>query len=267
MGDGAGFTFESGEAYVMPGHFGPRTAEDDGRYDEVTSSVIVCTTDGDRAAALLPPGFELTDPPTMIVVHAENRGVHFMAGRGYNLVLVNLACRFRGEQDTIEGSYALAMWEDEFMPVVLGREFIGAPKFVADVPVASIGEGRRRFTVSEFGTKLMDGEISELVPLGDEETAQIEQQFNERSWMGWRLLPTPDARGVEVSYPTLIDVDRTLDAAWLGEGAVSFHAVTRDQAPVSHLVATTLAQLPVIETQAAIVTHGTLYQGHARRLA
>ncbi len=266
MSETGGFRFGPGELYLMPAHFGPRTAEDDGRFDEVTATIVMFETDPERAAELLPPGFELTDPATVIVFHQENRGVHFMAGRGYNLVGINLAARFVGEQDDCTGSYALVMWESEFIPVVLGREFLGVPKLVADVPDIQTWNERRLFSVSEYGSKLLHGEVSGLAQLDDQGVASVKQRLDDSQWMGWRYLPAAAGPDSEVSYPTAIEVSRELDAAWLGAGHVEFHPATREQAPASHLVMSALASLPILNDPMAIITHGSIEQGHARRL-
>ncbi len=266
MKDEGGFQFEPGELYLMPAHFGPRTTEDDGRFDEVTATIVMFETDPERAARLLPPGFEVTDPATVIVLHQENRGVHFMAGRGYNLVGVNLAARFVGEEDDCTGSFALVMWESEFIPVVLGREFLGVPKLVAEVSDIRSWNERRLFTVSEYGTKLLDVEVSGLAALDGQGVAAVKQRLDGSQWMGWRYLPAPGGPDAEVSYPTAIEVGRELDAAWFGAGNVEFHPATREQAPASHLVASALASLPILNDPVAIVTHGSIDQGNARRL-
>jgi acetoacetate decarboxylase len=261
------FQVETGELYLMPAHFGHRTAEDDGRVDEVTTTIVTFETDPNAAAALLPAEFELTDPATVIVVHAENRGVHYMAGRGYNLVGVNLGARFRGANDEYTGSYSLIMWESDGLPVVLGRELLGVPKLVAGIPDAQTLEGRRLFSVSEYGHKLVDAQVQDLAELDEAGVGEVQRRLDQSQWMAWRYLPALGGRGNEASCPTAIDISRTIHRAWLGTGAVTIHPATREQAPASHLAITALASLPVLNEPLGIVTSGSLNQGRAHRLS
>lgn len=41
---------------------------------------------------------------------------------------VQVAARFDGEREHVEGDYVLVMFEDETVPIIGGREFLGAPK-------------------------------------------------------------------------------------------------------------------------------------------
>lgn len=262
----AGFEFVEGESYFMPAHFGPRTEDWDGHYEDVTSTLVLYVTDPAAAARLLPVGFEVGDPPVVSVVHAENRGVGVLAGGGYNLVGVNIAARFRGQSDEVVGSYSLVMWENQFLPVMLGREYLGVPKLMAEVPDAWISGDRRGFSVSENGTMLLEATVGGLAEVDQAGVEEVQRQLDAGKWMAWRWFGTLDARGSELTYPTVIDVGRDIKRAWLGNGEVRFHETTRQQAPLAYPVANALTRLPVVAPMMTVVTKGSLVQGFGHRL-
>ncbi len=262
----AGFTPIEGESYFMPAHFGPRTQDWDGLYEATTQTLILFATDPEAAARLLPEGFEVADPAVVSIVHAENRGVRVLAGGGYNLVGVNIAARYKGRRDDVSGSYSLVMWENRFLPVMLGREFLGVPKLMAEIPDAWTEGNTRGFSVSEDGARLLEGTADGLTELDAAGVDEVRRQLSEGKWMAWRFFSTLDTAGTELSYPTAIDLDRTIDRAWLGAGEIRFFEPTRREAPLSYALASVLARLPVVQQLMAVVTEGSLVQGFAHKL-
>ena len=173
-----GFEFEEDQPYIMPAHFGSVTQGWDGKvahYEDNTALTILYVTERKAVEPLLPPGFTAVDQPVVAVSFVMCRGVDFMAGGGYNLVAVNVSARFEGKRDKAEGNFALVLWENDFMPIVVGREILGAPKLLADIPDAWARDGKRGFTVSENGTMLLEGEVADLQKLSGE--ASVSMKF------------------------------------------------------------------------------------------
>jgi acetoacetate decarboxylase len=54
--------------------------------------------------------------------------VDYLAGRGYNIVFVTVAAKFSGNKDKLEGDYVLVIFENDAIPIITGRELLGAPK-------------------------------------------------------------------------------------------------------------------------------------------
>lgn len=261
-----GFQLKDGESYFMPAHFGPRTQDWDGHYQAVSQTIILYATDPERAARLLPRGFEVADPAVISIVHAENRGVKVLAGGGYNLVGVNIGARFRGARDDVTGTYCLVMWENRFTPIMLGREYLGIPKLMAEIPDAWIDGEARGFSVSEDGSRLLEATVTGLQEVEGQGLDEVRRQLSAGQWMGWRWFGTLDAKGTELSYPTRVDLERHIERAWVGHGEVSFFERRREQAPLSYAIASTLAALPVVRPMMAIATKGSLIQGLAHKL-
>lgn len=244
----------------MPAHFGPSAAGWDGKvahYEDNTALVVMYETERDAVSALLPPGFAATDPPTISVSFVMCRGVDFMAGGGYNLVAVNVSATYKGKQNETEGNFALVLWENDFMPIVVGREVLGAPKLYADIPDAWMRNGKRGFTVSERGTLLLEGEVSDLQKLDTDGIQAIVAQMEGKIWMGWKHIPSCDLRGADVSNATALPARAEIREAWMGRGEVIFHEVAWEKAPLSWQPVNALRRLPIVQYQGALMMRTT----------
>ena len=255
-----GFEFESGKPYVMPAHFGSHDMGWDGKrahYADNTAITIVYATEKKAAAALLPPGFAVTDPPIVSVSFVMCRGVDFMAGGGYNLVAINLSATFEGKRDKAAGNFALVLWENEFMPIVVGREVLGAAKLMADIPDAWMRDDKRGFSISENGMRLLEGEVSGLSKLDDDAVKAMAAQIEGQIWMGWKYIPSCDLKGADYSCATALPAKAEMKEAWLGQGEIKFHDVAWESAPMSSRVINTLRKLPIVQYQAGLLTRGS----------
>lgn len=252
-----GFQFHQGKPYVMPAHFGAATEGWNGKvahYEDNTALTVLYTTERDPVSALLPPGFVATDPPVVSVSFVMCRGVDFMAGGGYNLVAVNVSANFEGNRDKLSGNFALVLWENSFAPIVVGREILGAPKLMGEIPDAWMRDGKRGFSVSENGTLLLEGEVSGLQKLPDDGLRELAAQASAGTWMGWKYIPSCDLQGADISTATALPAKATFREAWMGQGTVRFHEVKWENAPLSFRVIRALKELPVVDYQGALLT-------------
>lgn len=116
------------ETHIMPLIMGPLRAQAGAQgavYKEVENVELQFETDRGSIAELLPDCFQPAEKPVVTVVFVCNDGVDFMAGRGYRIATVMVGVRFDGEEDHTEGSFALVMFEDDTLPILLGRERLG----------------------------------------------------------------------------------------------------------------------------------------------
>jgi acetoacetate decarboxylase len=252
------YKFKPRTGYFMPTNFGPLSSQRVCHYGDVTQLTILYLTDKDALAAYLPEPYEPADEPIVTVYCQVFHDVDFMAGRGYNVVGVNLAAVFNGKKDNIIGSYAAVLWENDTIPIITGRELLGAPKLYADIPDPQKEGDNWFFHCSLYGTKLIEGEIRNATAVDDTTRQQIEQIARESMWMGWKYIPKADWRGYEVSFPTAIPTLPTIKEAWLGECKHTFFKSTwRDSLHSSKIMAA-LRKLKVKEYRAGVVTRGTL---------
>jgi len=250
--------FKHERGCLMPADFGPAWYKPVAHYGSVTQLVVLYVTDKDAMAALLPEPFEPADDPSVSFYFQLSRDVDFMAGRGYNIVGVNLSVVFNGKKDQLAGNYAVLLWENDTQPILQGRELLGTPKIFADIPDPQQEGNDWRFHCSLYATRLAEGEIRNTTRL-DESSMQLIEQMSEQSlWMGWKFIPKPDWSGPDVSYPTVIPYKLGIKEAWLGEGSHRFFETAWEQAPTSAHIIKGLRTLVVKEYRPSIIIKGTL---------
>lgn len=253
-----GYKINPKKEYLMPANFGPWRAVEVGHYSQITQITVSYVTDKDKLAKLLPKPFEPADNPTVSYTLQVCNGCDFLAGRGYNLITVDLAAVFTGKKDHLQGGYASVLWESDTYPIILGRELLGAPKIYGQIPDPSFDKGTWRFSCSEYGNKMLDAEIKNLQPLSDEMCKQASDASGNGNWMLWRYLPKMGLKGSEVSYPTVVKSKAVIHKAWIGEGTIKLYQVTFEQAPISHQIIKGLKNLPIKQYQPSMMAEMTL---------
>jgi hypothetical protein len=260
-----GFTFEENGFYMMPVTAGSRMGDANLRYEDVTTMTATFATDG-SVAQLLPPGFEPAAPPTVSVRFYEYHGVGIMAGRDYNVVVVLVPARYTGGDTVIDGVFVPVAWESDFGPVMSGREVLGWPKLMADIPDAWSRDGDRGFRASENGSLLVEGRVFALQPVDPNELAQIEERENGTALLTWKYLPSLGGAGADVSYATQTPFVSSLSQGWTGSAEIEFFPTDRDHAPLSYQIVNRLAQLPIQGDITVVVTRGSADLGLGNRL-
>jgi acetoacetate decarboxylase len=252
------FVFDETRSYMMPFHFGPRQGgRGTGQYHDVTTMSVTYLTDRDRLSAYIPKPFEVGVVPFVSVSYSMNRQIDWLAGHSYNIVSVNASVVFNGQEDHLTGTYPLVLWENLTDPILTGREIEGIPKIYADIPDHSIIEGEWRASASHFGHKIVDLMVKDLTPMT---TAQIEEMRNRAAqshWMGWKYIPNIGRPGAAVSHPTLFPTSGVTREAWVcGGGEVVWQHLTWEQNPTQFYIVNALADLPIIQYLAFMVTKG-----------
>ena len=244
--------------YVMPVSFRLPRRLDVAHYDEITMLAVPYLTDRDALAKLLPEPLEPAQEPLVTLWCQMCRGVDFLAGRGYNIVGVNLSAVFNGRRDRMPGAYALVLWENDTVPILVGREFLGAPKLYADIPDVEHRGGTWRFSASEYGTKLLEAEVRGAKAADEKACRQIEQGSNAGRWLCWKYVPRADHAGADVSFATAVRSRWSVRQAWLGEGTHRIFQATWEQAPVSAHILEGLRTLVVREYRPALITRASM---------
>jgi len=255
------YTIKQKQGYLMPANFGPWpfiNSHDAGHYSEIRQISVTYVTDKDKLARLLPKPFEPAEVPTVSYTLQVCNGCDFLAGRGYNLITVDLGVVFNGKKDHLQGAYAAVLWETDTYPILLGRELFGAPKLYGQIPDPSFDSGIWKFSCSEYGNKMLDAEVKNLQPLSDEMCRQISVGAGDANWMLWRMLSKMGGRGTEVSYPTVLKSKAEVHKAWSGEGKIKLNRMTFEQAPSSFKIVNTLRNLPVKEYLPAMMAELSL---------
>jgi len=262
------FTFNPGGGYYMPLSFGPLGGQKVCHYGDVTTLSILYVTDKDALAALLPEPFQPADEPVVTLFCQVYRQVDFMAGGGYNIVGVNLSAVFDGKKDHFQGNYAAIVWENDTIPIITGRELLGAPKLFADIPDPQQEGNEWRFHCSVYGTRLVEGAIKNTASVDETTRHEIERIARETMWMGYKYIPKADWSGAEVSFPTCIPTAPSVNQAWLGEPSHTFFETGWTSSLFHSSVMKGLRTLSVKEYRVGAVTRGTfdLLVGESRKI-
>lgn len=178
-------------------------------------------TTSEAISALLPDCYQPAEKPTVTVAFIYNDGVEFMAGRGYRIATVMVAARYDGEHDSTEGNYVLVMFEDDTLPIVLGREGLGVPKLYSDIsPIRTLPNGHLRCEASLWGNLLFGINVGPLVKQDD----SVCSAANERPrlpMLGYKYIPSLDGPP-DAAYPISTPSDVKLEQMWLGESGRVF---------------------------------------------
>ena len=122
-----------GNSNVMPILVGQAPVLKTPVFPDNTIISVTYLSEPDALAAMLPPGFRLVGEPMVNFVYRQSRDVAWTVGGVLNLVGVSMAAEYRGQKDRKAGNYWPALWEDDAMAVILGREIFGVPKLYADI--------------------------------------------------------------------------------------------------------------------------------------
>jgi 3-hydroxybutyryl-CoA dehydrogenase len=254
------FEFDPRARYLMPAHFGvPKMPKPpSGWYKDVTTMNVRYLTDREQLQALLPHPFKVAEEALVTVTYAQSRDVDWLAGRGYNLISVNAAVVFEGDEEELEGSFALVVWENLADPILSGRELTGIPKIFADIDDHTITDGEWRCGASHFGSAIVDLSIRDLTaPTAEQIAAAQAEEASKDNPMAWRYIPAVGGFGAAISEPTIYPSKNVITEAQIGEGHIEWHRLTWEQNPTQFHIVNKLADLPVLEYQPAIVTNGS----------
>ncbi|MEH6584138.1 MAG: acetoacetate decarboxylase family protein [Halioglobus sp.] len=254
------FKLDPDSRYMMPAHFGPRPLRENlsFRYHNITSMAVPFITDRDKLAAYLPEPFEVAEHAVVTVTYACNGNVDFLAGHGYNMVSVNAAVVFNGENERLEGNYSLVVWENLTDPILVGREQQGIPKIYADIQDHSIVDGTWSTTASHFGHKILDLQIADLrEPTAEELQVYGKAPEGKDNPMGWRYLAAYGGVGQRVSEYTTFPSQTEFSEIRLGQGRVDWSHLSWEQNPTQYHIVNALADLPVLMELPAMVAKGS----------
>jgi acetoacetate decarboxylase len=249
--------FEANTTYFMPVSFGPVRPLKAGVFEDVLSVSTSYLTDRDALAAFLPPRFEPDDEPLVTVYYRKCSRVNFLAGGCYSMMGLNLATYFNGSQDQVIGDYSLVLWENHIFPILRGRELLGVPKLLADIPDPDRVGDDWCVQTSEQGHLLLEMSVKGAQPMDKQAIEKMMATQKERAWLSWRYFPNVNGIGPALSEATLIGWDSVITAGWQGDGSVKYGDVTWETNPMSGDIVPALKALEVKEYVESTVTYGS----------
>jgi acetoacetate decarboxylase len=262
------FTPIRGERYDMPVSFGPSISPPVSEGFETFTTAISYRTTKDAIGKLLPKWFEPVDDQAATITYTRMVNMEWMGGRNYNIVNVGCNVLCVAGAEPFLGRYTLAIWESDAAPVLAGREYMGSPKLIAEIPDVDVFASEFSFSASEYGTPLIQATASEMRPMTDDELAPIYEAGLNTVGLNWKYIPGLDGEP-DISYPTALYMKFTHDRGARGQGSVSFGSPTDTEAPYSARIVRVLGQLPLLEhidTMSVHSPYSYLFRDQTRRL-
>ncbi len=250
--------------HTMPAHFGPldrkeQEAPFSAWYNDTTMIAVNYVTDAEKLAGYLPKGFEPAEEAVITVYFCCNKDVDWLAGHGYNMIGVNAAVIFKGQEEALEGTYSLAVWENLADPIIRGRELQGIPKIFADIPDHTERDGKFSTSASHFGHKIIDISIENLFPLNEELIAQFaESQVGKDHPMTCRYIEAMGDPSTGLNQIITFPSESIHREFLVGEGSVEWQQLTWEQNPTQFHIVNALAGLPILSYLPSLVTKGSM---------
>lgn len=187
-------------------------------YTHVETIMLEVETDPEAIPPLLPEPFKPGKSPTATILFGEYNGVDFMAGGGYRFAAISVAAQCDGKDGHFEGSYVLVLPENNTLPIVTGREWLGMPKIYADLsPIRVLGDGHLRCEASVWGHLLFGIDIA---PPLKEQNALIckaaSNMLSKTPVFGYKYIASLDGPP-DADYPTIMWSDTIIKQLWLGK--------------------------------------------------
>lgn len=234
--------------YRMPVSFGPAPGPRNlpaahrhllYRKDTLTLT-LVARTDPAALQDLLPEGFSLDGEARLEVSLLLLENVGWLAGRGYNILLVRIPALWRGQEE-VRGHFVPVAWESMTDPILTGRDELGWCKINAQIPppvvqgghwtAEALWEGFRFFELSAQG--FADGPALPPQPM-----------------MFRKYVPATGRWGeAEIDYCTVTgETDAPppqVHSAQIGEGNFRFRPARWEDMPTQYPIVNALAALPL----------------------
>ena len=225
------------------------------RYGKVLELAVTFATERAAVAALCPPGFRPADDPLVTFRMQQCDDIDWLAGRGYNLLAVDVAAVFEGERDAgVAGTLCIVIWENMTEPILTGREFSGVAKIYGEIPDPRQESEVWRVGVSRFGQPIVELSVSNLSPRPEAGQRELEAARLEGNYMQYKYLPGIEDEDPDVAYGAVYPSTGTCVELHGGEGGVVVHRATFEQNPTQHELINRLADLPLLEAHAAALS-------------
>lgn len=242
--------------YRMPVSFGPapgpRNLPADKRHlryrKQSTTLTLSAITDGDQLARALPEGFALRGEPRLTVSIINLSGIGWLAGRGYNILMVRFPAVWEGGEH-LEGDFVPVVWESMTDPILTGRDELGWCKINADIPDLCECDGTWTGSAAWEGFRFFEAQAEGLkaaVATPDPAALLFQKYVPRTGEWGSADASYVTATGEETAVPDLLSAER-------GTGRFAFTAARWEDMPTQYPIVNALAALPLADFGPAIL--------------
>jgi hypothetical protein len=237
----------------MPAMFGrqagprQRPDRDEGYRTDIGSTLatwVAARADEARLGALLPPGFAVREP-LLIVEAVTLTGLPWLAGRGYEMLLVSTPVTYTAGEADYHGRLELVTWENRPDAIISGREELGWNKVYADTMTRYAGaDGKTvRYLAAWGGTTFFELDATL------KRTPSAPAAWRSGPLMHYRVVPRTGSWGVaEVEEVTVHSASPPLTAMrslQSGTGSFRFIPAGFEQLPTLAHIVDRLAAIPL----------------------
>lgn len=243
--------------YRMPVSFGPAPGPRNLPADkahlryrkQVASLSISARSDAAMLGALLPDGFALRGEPRIEVSLMLLTDIGWLAGRGYNIVLVRVPAVWGGAE-RVEGDFVPVVWESMADPILTGREELGWCKIHATIPDPEVIDGRWNGRAAWEGHCFFEIEAAGFRPDIALPAPSLPMLFQ-------KYMPRTGAWGqADVRYATCTAPDGSapeIESIERGIGRFAFRGARWEDMPTQFPIVNALAALPLSDFGPAIL--------------
>lgn len=223
------------------------------------------STSAEALDGLIPTHCELRGAPEIAFEYTFLDELHWLAGRGYNMLSVRIPVRWKGKE-TIDGWYQPVVWENLCEPILSGREELGWSKIFADLPPGREEAGSIQLRAEWMGFTFFEMRLDTL-----SETMGPPQVGG--NLIHHKVMPATGTWGEnDVDYFTLTPAGgskATLLSHLEGSASARFITPTWQQMPTQFHIVEALARIPLESVVVAGVyeTRGGKDLSDQRRLA
>ena len=235
--------------YRMPRHFGPapgpRNLPVDQRHrryeKELVSYTVSARTEAQRLEEFLPDGLALDGEPRIEVCIMSFRKIGWLAGRGYDILMVRIPARWIEGDTLCVGQFVPVVWENMADPIITGREELGWSKIFADISVSEPSDGRGQAAASWDGHCFFDFSASGFEP-------QVQAPAPKPMVFEKYIPATGEPGSSDAHYLTVTAPDGPepqVQSVEVGRGRFGFNSATWEQMPTQYPIVNALADLPL----------------------
>ncbi len=218
---------------------------------------VTYLTDPEALRSMLPENVTFLGKPAVSFMYRFSNNLDWVTNGELCAMGMSVNARFEGASDTADGTYWPALWENDALAVILGREIFGVPKMYAEISNPYCKNGCWRALLSDAGRPLIEIKFEQGGVMNESALQQLNVQAANAHVLGWKVMPTTDGLDTELSYATYFHSPNTFKQAWRGTGSVEIF----DADPAINVwhgpVIQSLRTLPLIECVEAMMTVGT----------
>lgn len=253
------FECQPGFRYDMPVVFGPSELPRVSHWGYLRNISIEFVTEYEFVRPLVPSRLQISREPVMTFCRRSFDDVDYLGGRGYEEMCVGVTVTDSDGDENTTGTFWLALWVDDPRAASVGRELTGWPKLGGTFPPVEV-DGTRgwRFGLAEYGSLLIEGEVSSAEPLERDAFSLYAQDCAEGGYSYCLRHFEAIVDGDGFSQLTCAQAVFTPTRAFVGSGSLTLAVPDWKAAPHSARIMTALAALPIVRWLPATVSEGSL---------